>query len=254
MKIGVRCLSLVVPIAMHRITTFFCQAAMLCGSVFSGHDALAQWEVRVLVCGGLGQIRTDLNPTTSRGDYQVVDSHFSWLLGGSARHKLTGPLSFSTGIHWSFIAGHDEYWSQDVKVQETDCQVHYLCLPMAVHVEFHRFRIGAGYQLATPLLESGTFYTYAYPNGFGNYSRTETKDLGLKHTDFGVIGELGYFISDRFEVGARYYYGLQDIKDYTYIFPSLMNEQLVLTVSYRILPKRKAKVEEAPVQETVPAE
>ncbi|MBL0035100.1 MAG: PorT family protein [Flavobacteriales bacterium] len=240
---------------MHRITAFFCHAAILVGSVFSGQEAIAQWEVRVLAGGGAGQMRTDLNPTTSRGDYQVVDSRFSWLLGGSATHKLSGPLSFSTGLYWSFIAGHDEYWSRDVKTSAVDRQVHYLCLPMMVHVDFGRFRFGAGYQLATPLMESGTFYAYPYANGLGEYGTVETKELNLKPTDFGVVGELGFRIADRMEVGARYYYGLQNVKDPRDGYTSpLMNEQLVLTISYRILPKRKAKAEEAPVQEPVPAQ
>ncbi|MCC7503289.1 MAG: hypothetical protein IT229_12215, partial [Flavobacteriales bacterium] len=84
---------------------------------------------------------------------------------------------------------------------------------------------------------------------------TETKELGLKHTDFGVVGEFGYRISDPMDIGIRYYYGLQDIKDHTDgIQWPLYSEQLVLTVGYRILPKRKAKLEEAPVQEPVPLE
>jgi len=238
---------------MDRIAAFFFRAAMLVGSVFSGYEAAAQWEVRVLAGGGAGRMRTDLYPATSRGDYQVVDSRFSWLLGGSATHKLSGPLSFSTGLYWSFIAGHDEYWQQDVKIRATDRQVHYLCLPMLVQVDLGRIRLGAGYQLATPLVESGTFYTYPYANGLGEYSTKEYKELNLKTTDFGVVGELSCHVTDRMGLGLRYYYGLQNVKDPSDGYTSpLMNEQLVLTVSYRILPKRKA--EEAPVQEPVPAE
>jgi hypothetical protein len=255
-KIGVPCLSLVGSINMDRMAAFFFRAAMLVGSVFLGHESAGQWEVRVLAGGGLGQIRTELYPATSRGEYQVVDRRFSWLLGGSATHKLSGPLSFSTGLYWSFIAGHDEYWQQDRKFLVEDRQVHYLCLPMMVNVEVHRFHLGAGYQLATPLIESGTFAYYYSVWGVGLEDKIiDTKDLGLKHTDLGVLGEFGYRISDRMDIGARYYYGLQDIKDHTDGTRSpLMNEQLVLTVSYRILPKRRAKAEEAPVQEPVPAE
>jgi hypothetical protein len=96
----------------------------LVGLLLTVVSAQAQWEVRVLTGGGAGRMRTDLYPATSRGEYQVVDRRFSWLLGGSAIHKLSGPLSFSTGLFWSFIAGHDEYWSQDVKIMATDGQVH----------------------------------------------------------------------------------------------------------------------------------
>jgi hypothetical protein len=164
-------------------------------------------------------------------------------------------MSFSTGLHWSFIAGHDEYWSQEVKVMATDRQVHYLCLPLLVHLDLSRFGFGLGYQLGTPLIESGTFYRYPYANGFGEYSEQEVEDLGLKSTDFGLVGEFDYQISDRVGVGARYYYGLQDIKDHSdgILWP-LMNEQLVLTISYRILPKPKAKTEEAPTEQAQPSE
>lgn len=255
MKIGVPCLSLVRSINMDRIAAFFFRAAMLVGSVFSGREAVAQWEVRVLAGGGAGQMRTDLYPATSRGEYQVVDRRFSWLLGGSATHKLSGPLSFSTGLYWTFIAGHDEYWQQDVKIRATDRQVHYLYVPMMVQVDLGRFRFGAGYQLGTPLVESGTFNTYPYADGSGEYSTKEYKDLVLTPTDFGALGELGFRFADRMEVGARYYYGLQNVKDPSDGYRSpLRNEQLVLTISYRILPKHKAKTEEAPVKEPVPVE
>lgn len=218
--------------------------------------AHAQWEVRAFAGGGSGQIRTDLYPVTSRGEFQVVDRRFSWLVGGSAKHKLSGPLSFSTGLHWSFIAGHDEYWQQDRKFRVQDRRVHYLCLPMMVNVDVHRFRLGAGYQLATPLIESGTVSYYYSIWGVGLEDKIiDTKELGLKCTDFGVVGEFDYQITDRMGVGARYYYGLQDIKDHSdgMLWP-LMNEQLVLTISYRFLPKHEAKTEEMPVQDPEPAE
>lgn len=213
----------------------------------------AQWEVGLQAGAGTGRINTDLFPATSRGDYQVVDQRFSWLLGGSATHKLSGPLSFSTGLYWSFIAGHDEYWSQDVKIIEADREVHYLCIPMLVQLDLGRFRFGAGYQMGAPLVESGTFNRYPYANGFGEYSTQETKDLHLKAMDFGALGELSFRIADRMRAGVRYYCGLQNIKDPSdaYISP-LMNEQLVLTVGYSILPKRKAK--EVPMQEAAPTE
>lgn len=207
--------------------------------------AHAQWNIRITGGAGLSRMNTDLSPVTSRGEFQVVDRCFSWMLAGSATHKVTGRLSFTTGLYWSFIAGHDEYWIQNVKVQEADRRVHYLSLPMMVHVEFGRFRFGAGYQLATPIVASGTFYTYPYANGFGEYSATETKKLGLKHTDIGVVGELGYHISDQIDVGAHYYYGLQDVKDHSDgIRSPLHNEQFVITVGYRVLPKVKAKPSE----------
>ena len=227
----------------------------LVGLLLSMASAQAQWEVRVLAGGGNGRMRTDLYPATSRGEYQVVDRRFSWLLGGSATHKLSGPLSFSTGLYWSFIAGHDEYWQQDVKIRATDRQVHYLYVPLIVQLDLGRFRFGAGYQLGTPVVGSGTFHTYPYANGLGEFSTTETNDLLLKPTDFGVVGELGLLLSDRMALGIRYYYGLQNVKDPSDgVRSPLMNEQLVLTIGYNILPKRKAKAGETPVQETVPVE
>lgn len=256
MKIGLRFLSLVVRIALDRITALFCHAAMLVGSVFSVHQAEAQWEVRVLAGGGAGRMRTDLFVTTSRGDYQVVDSRFSWLVGGSVTHKLSGPLSFSTGLFWSYIASHDEHWSQGKMIRYRDQQVHYLALPMVVQVEVWRLRLGAGYQLSTPLGGSGTYANLYSAYGFGLEDQIyEYDDLGLKPVDMGVVGELEYRISDRLDAGGRLYYGLLDAKDHSdgFMFPQ-MNEQLVLTVGYRILPKRTAKAEEAPVQEPVPAQ
>jgi len=148
-------------------------------------------------------------------------------------------------LYWSFIAGHDEYWSQDVKVMATDRQVHYLCVPLMVQLELGRFRFGADYQLRTPLFGSGTFHTYPYANGFGEYSTMETNDLALTAMDFGAVGELGFRISDRAGLGMQYYYGLQNVKDPSDgIRSPLMNEQLVLIITYSILPKRKARLKE----------
>ncbi len=227
----------------------------LVGLLLTVASAQAQWEVRVLAGGGTGRMRTDLYPATSRGEYQVVDRRFSCLLGGSATHKLSGPLSFSTGLYWSFIAGHDEYWQQDVKIMATDRQVHYLYVPLMVQLDLGRFRFGAGYQLGTPVVGSGTFHTYPYANGWGEYSTKEYSDLALTPTDFGAVGELGLRFSDRMALGIRYYYGLQNVKDPSDgIRSPLMNEQLVLTIGYRVLPKRKVKAEDTPKQETVPVE
>jgi len=211
--------------------------------------------VRLSAGGGLGQMRTNLFPATSRGEYQVVDHRFSWFLGGSAAHKFSGPLSFSTGLYWSRIAGHDEYWQQDKMIREADRQVHYLCLPMMVHVSLHGFQFGAGYQLGVPVVQSGTFSTYPFANGFGNSSIQETNDLVLTRTDMGVVGELGHLLSDRFDLGVRYYRSLQSVKDPRDGYSSpLYNEQLVLTLSYRILPKRKPKEVGSPVQQPVLSE
>ena len=240
---------------MSSFITHFCRAVAVIATIFSLENGQAQWEVNLHAGGGLGQLRTDLYPATSRGEYQVVDRRFSWLLGGSAAHKLSGPLSFSTGLYWSFISGHDEYWSQDVKIMATDRQVHYLYLPLMIQLDLGRFRFGAGYQLGTPLVGSGTFHTYPYANGLGEYSTKEYNDLALTPTDFGAVGEFSFRISDRMGSGFRYYYGLQNVKDPSDGYRSpLMTEQFVLTISYSILPKRKAKAEGTPVQEVVPVE
>ena len=137
----------------------------------------------------------------------------------------------------------------------TDRQVHYLYLPLMIQLELGRFRFGAGYQLGTPLVGSGTFHTYPYANGSGEYSTKEYNDLVLTPTDFGAVGELSFRITDRMGSGFRYYYGLQNVKDPSDGYRSpLMTEQFVLTISYSILPKRKAKVEGTPVQQVVPVE
>lgn len=241
---------------MDRIAALFFRAAMLVGSVFLGHESAAQWEVRVLAGGGQSRMRTDLFVTTSRGDIQVVDSRFSWLFGGSATHNISGPLSFATGLYWSFIASHDEHWSQGKMIRYRDQQVHYLALPLMVQVEVWHLRLGAGCQLSTPLGGSGTYANLYSAYGFGLEDQIyEYSDLGLKPVDMGVVGQLEYRVSDRVDAGGRLYYGLVDAKEHSdgIMFPQ-MNEQLVLTVSYRILPKHKAKVEEAPVQEAVPVE
>lgn len=238
----------VVPI-MNNTSYILCVVGLL----ISMAPARAQWDMGLQLGAGVGRINTDLYPATSRGEYQVVDGRYSWLFGVSAAHKLSGPVSFSTGLYWSFIAGHDEYWSQGVKIMEADRQVHYLYLPLVVRATIGRFGFGAGYQLGTPLIERGTFTRYPYANGFGEYSSQQVSDLVLERTDFGVVGELGFRISDRIGSGVRYYYGLQNIKDPSDGYRSpLMNEQLVIAVSYTILSQRKAK--ETPVKDEVPIE
>jgi len=225
----------------------------LAASLLAVAPLQAQWEVGLQAGAGSGRINTDLFPATSRGEYQVLEQRFSWLIGGSVTHKLYGPLSFSTGMYWSFIAGHDEYWSQEVKIMAADRQIHYLCLPMVVQLNLGRFGVGVGYQLGTPLVERGTFNRFPFANGHGESSTQETNDLYLKRTDFGALGELRFRITDRMTSGIRYYFGLQNIKDPGDGYRSpLMNEQLVLTVGYNILSKRKA--DETPMQETVPTE
>jgi hypothetical protein len=215
----------------------------------------AQWELGVQAGAGTGRINTDLFPATSRGEYQVVDQRFSWLLGVTATHKLSGILGFSSALYWSSIGGHDEYWSRGVKITTSDRRIHYLCIPLLLRADIGRFGFGLGYQLGTPVAQKGTFNRYPYADGSGYLTTQETNDLNLKRTDFGVVGELSFRITDRIGAGARYYYGLQNIKDPSdgYIAP-WMNEQLVLTLSYQVFAKRKAKPEETPVQPPAPAE
>lgn len=216
------------------------------------------WEVRILAGGGIGKMETDLHPTVSRGDRQVVDVRSSWILGGRVSHPVSGPLSLSIGVHWSHIAGHDEYWSQGKKIEEEDRQVHYLCLPMLVQVAFHRIHLGAGYQLALPLTGSGKFHSYPYANGYGRDVVYVAKDLGLKALDMGLVVEATYHFSDRIDAGVRYFHGVQDMKDHSdgILFP-LLNRQLLLTVGYRILPRlgpkagTKASPESEPAAEPV---
>jgi hypothetical protein len=213
----------------------------------------AQWELGVQAGAGTGRINTDLFPATSRGEYQVVDQRFSWLLGVTATHKLSGVLGFSSALYWSSIGGHDEYWSQGVKITTSDRRIHYLCIPLLLRADIGRFGFGLGYQLGTPVAQKGTFNRYPYADGSGYLTTQETNDLILKRTDFGVVGELSFRITDRMGAGLRYYYGLQNIKDPSDGYRSpLMNEQLVLAVSYNILSQRKPK--ETPIQEEVPVE
>lgn len=132
-------------------------------------------------------------------------------------------------------------------IQEVDRQVQYLALPMLLSAHYGRFRIGAGYQLAVPLIESGTYCTYPYANGLGSYTTFNTEELGLLGTDMGVVVEAGSRVTDRWELGARYYHGFQDIKDHRdgYLSP-LMNQQVLVTISFRILPWRGQKVDPTP--------
>ena len=208
-----------------------------------------QWELGVMAGGGAGRIRTDLYPATSRGEYQVVDHRFTWCVGGTLSHALSRLLQFSTGLHWSFIAGHDEHWHPGVMIRSTDRAAHYLCLPMMVDVSLWRFRIGTGFQVATPLIERGTFRTFPSANGYGTPTSEEVDDIGLKHTDFGAVASIDIQLTKLTQAGLRYYHGLQDVKDHTDgLISPLMNQQLVLTFGYRILPKRKPKAKEAPVE------
>jgi hypothetical protein len=73
--------------------------------------------------------------------------------------------------------------------------------------------------------------------------------MGLKHTDFGAVASIDIQLTKLTQAGLRYYHGLQDVKDHTDgLISPLMNQQLVLTFGYRILPKRKPKAKEAPVE------
>ena len=134
-------------------------------------------------------------------------------------------------------------------IRSTDRAVHSLCLPMMVDVSLWRFRIGTGLQVATPLVERGTFRTFPSANGYGTPTSEEVDDMGLKHTDFGAVASIDIQLTKLTQAGLRYYHGLQDVKDHTDgLISPLMNQQLVLTFGYRILPKRKPKAKEAPVE------
>ena len=198
--------------------------------------------------GGAGRIRTNLFPLDSRGEYQVVSYRPSWMAGAVALHPLSTHVAFRTGLYWSFISGHDEYWMKGQLYAEADRRIHYLCLPLLVQVEFHGVHLAAGYRAGFALHEDGTFITHNEEDDL--YT---TENLGLKRLDMGLAAELGYRVSDRIDLGIDYYYGVRDIKDHSdgYLSP-LMNEQLVFVVGYRIIPRLQPKAREK--EEPLPQE
>jgi hypothetical protein len=230
-----------------RIKTFVVAVAQL----FVLSSCCGQWRVDILAGGGTGRIRTDLYPIESRGEYQVVERRPSLFLGFTAGHTISGPLSFSTGLNWTMISGHDEYWIRGYRVSVSDRKVQYLYAPLIVSFEFHRMRIGGGYQLGVPIHGSGDFsqnYSWLGPDD-RTYS---TDDLGLRKVDLGVVGELAYRPLDRVTICARYYYGLQDVKDHSdWEMSPLWNEQLVVVVGYQLFPKRARDPEPKAVPEEI---
>ena len=237
-----------------RIAHLSLQFAIALASLLTG-EVIGQWDVRIVGGGGFGRIRSDESPITSRGEYQVVEVRPSFLLGASLGHKIAGPLHFSIGMHWAMLRGHDEYWIVDYKYSEADRRIHYVCVPMLAQFVFRGVHVGLGYQLGVPFSEYGTGSTYYSAFGLEDVSYNSRR-LGIKKTDLGVVAEVGYHVSDHFGLSARFYHGLQNIKD-----PSdgmageLYTQQLVLTVGYRIMRRNKKPVQEGlPMPTDAPSE
>ena len=204
-------------------------------------EVIGQWDARIVAGGGFGRIRSDESPLPNRGEYQVVEVRPSFLLGASLGHKIAGPLNFSIGMHWVMLNGHDEYWILDYKYSEADRRIHYVFVPMLAQFVFHGVHLGLGYQLGVPFSEHGAFATYYSAYGLEDvYS--STRRLGIKKTDIGVVVEGGYHLTGRFDLAARYYHGLQNIKDpKDGTTGQLYTEQLMLSIGYRMVCQRKAK-------------
>ncbi|MBK9538207.1 MAG: outer membrane beta-barrel protein [Flavobacteriales bacterium] len=77
---------------------------------------------------------------------------------------------------------------------------------------FRGVHVGLGYQLGVPFSEYGTGSTYYSAFGLEDVSYNSRR-LGIKKTDLGVVAEVGYHVSDHFGLSARFYHGLQNIKD-----------------------------------------
>ncbi|MBK7752537.1 MAG: PorT family protein [Flavobacteriales bacterium] len=133
-------------------------------------------------------------------------------MGASLGHKIAGPLHFSIGMHWAMLRGHDEYWIVDYKYSEADRRIHYVCVPMLAQFVFRGVHVGLGYQLGVPFSEYGTGSTYYSAFGLEDVSYNSRR-LGIKKTDLGVVAEVGYHVSDHFGLSARFYHGLQNIND-----------------------------------------
>lgn len=235
---------LLMPTCRSFVLFFLCVAAL---------RSTAQWNVDIIAGGGPGRLNTDLSVAERRGEEEVVDQRMSWALGGMASSPMAGRFYFSTGLLWSMTDGHDEHWIRGYLVTERDLRIHLLHVPVLVGARFGRAHIATGSQWGVVLHSSGTFSTYY--SWIGGPDKTSTADdLFLKKIDFGAVVEGGFDLTDRCIVGARYYYGMRDLKDHTDgILSPLSAEQLLLTFRYRILPGRK-EASESGGPATAPAE
>ncbi len=203
----------------------------------------AQWEVGLQAGAGTGRINTDVFAVTSRGEYQVVDQLPSWTAGAWAAHPITGKLVFSTGLHWTSIGGHDEHWQRDNLSRSTDHRYHFLSVPMLVQVDLGKFRFGGGYRFGIPLGGHVTYTQHAWEFSWNQQDVVSTTNSPLlEWADMGFVAEATFRGPARLEFGLRYYRGLLDIRDHSDGFMApLYPEQFVLTVGYRLLPKRASK-------------
>jgi hypothetical protein len=207
--------------------------------------AHGQWEVSVFGGAGLGRLPTDLMPVTSRGEFQKVLFGPSWSAGLQVRHAISGPLHFTTGIHWTCISGRDEYWLRGAMYRSAERRLGYVSLPMLVGFDAWRMQLGGGFQFGYLAAQQGRF-TQELPFVYGP-SATETGELGLRSIDIGLAARLSITIAERLKAGLWYYRGLADIKDHSdgHLSP-LWTEQVVGMVAYRIVPKGRRSKQESP--------
>lgn len=229
-------------------------AMALAASLLSVPGAFCQWQLQAVGGAGASRLTTDLSAVTSRGEFQVVDRRLSWTIGARASHSITDQLAFSSGLIWSAFYGHNEHWVLGNLAQERDYALHYLYVPLLIHFQWHRARLGAGSQSGIPVLGR---ITYTDRNAWMGYGmpdhQSSTNNVDLLRMDIGLVAEAGYGITKKLEAGIRYYRGMRDVRDHSDgIMAPLYTEQFALVLSYCFLPKAKpAKMEH---QAPVPAE
>ncbi len=229
---------------MGHLTAFAIAVAAL---LLPATQARGQWEVRAMGGPGLSRINTQMHLARGRDEAQVVQHRFSWLLGATATHPIMDKLDISSGLLWSAFNGNNELWIRGNLTQEQQWRIQFLYLPLMVHFRWRSAHIGAGYQYGIPVAGTITFTDHNAWMGMAD-QQTSTHDLGLLRADMGVVAEAGYDPGKKIGAGLRYSRGLADIKDHSDgLIDPLYTEQLVLVLSYRLLPRaRSAPPDPAP--------
>ncbi len=221
---------------MDHLTAFAIAVAAL---LLPAAHARGQWEVRAMGGPGLSRINTRMHMALGRDEAQAVHHRFSWLLGATATHPITDKLAFGTGLCFSAFNGNNELWIRGNLAQEQQHRLQYMYLPLMVHFRWQGVHAGAGYQFGVPV---GCTITYTSHNGWMGMADQQfsTHDQALLRADMGVVAEAGYDPGKKIGAGLRYSRGLADIRDHSDgLIDPLYTEQLVLVLSYRLLPRAR---------------
>lgn len=209
----------------------------------------AQGQLTVRVVGGIGTswIHNDMQAASSRGDEIKIEPRASWLAGSEVHYQATPRFSVSSGLLCASYAGHDGLFVRGSLNTETDRRLTYLLLPLLVNFHLGAYRIGAGYQMGYLIDAGGTASNYG--GQFGGADQVyELDPMPVIKMDIGVVGHLGFAPTDRWDLGLRFYQGLQNINDYRTGFSyTLRNQQIVLAVSHRIHQRKQAAADTEPV-------